>query len=200
MGIGGNGLGQVRRQFKEVGILADALLAHLGAHAEDVGDEVQILDARHVLVQIRVIGDVGDLLFAFQGLGAHGLAVHQDLPAVKLQDPRHGFQRCGLAGAVVADKAVNFPRLNVQAQVIHRFFLPICLGQMFDFQHSVFLRFLLSKFHDQAHLQQVQLLAQLPAQHLVGPFLGAVSGTHIGDAGLLDLLCQLPHLCLGFVI
>ena len=87
----------------------------LGTHAEDVGDEVQVLDARHVFIQVRVIGDVGNHLFTFQGLGAHGLAAHQNLPAVKLQNSRHGFKGGGFTGAVVADKAIDFPRMNVQA-------------------------------------------------------------------------------------
>ena len=172
----------------------------LGTHAEDVGDEVQVLDARHVFIQVRVIGDVGNHLFTFQGLGAHGPAVHQNLPAVKLQNSRHGFKCGGLAGAVVADKAIDFPRMNVQAQVIHRLFLPIGLCQMFDFQHSDFLRVLLLKLHDQAHLQRVQLLTQLPVQQLIGLLPGAVPGTHIGDAGLLNFFCQRQHLRLGFVI
>ena len=127
VGIGGNGLGQVRRQLKEVSVLADALLPGLGVYTKNVRNEVQVLDARHVLVQVRIVGNVGHIPLAVQRLGADGLAVHDDFPGVKLQNARHCLEGGGLAGAVVADKAVDLPCPDVQAQVVHRFFLSVGL-------------------------------------------------------------------------
>ena len=139
VGIGGDGLGQILRQLEPRRIVPDACLAVIGADAEDIRDEVQVFDAAHKIVQIRVIGDVGQLPLAGQRLRPDGLAVDIDLPRVELQDARHRLQRGGLARAVVSDKAVQLPRLNVQAQVVHRLLLPVGLGQMLDFQHMLHL-------------------------------------------------------------
>ena len=127
MGIGGDGLRQIRRQFKEIGVLANALLPVFGAHAENIGDEIQVLDARHVLIQIGIVGDIGHVPLARNGLGADGLAADHDLAGVKLQDARHRLEGGGLAGAVVSDEAVDLAGLNVQAQIVYRFFLSVGL-------------------------------------------------------------------------
>ena len=128
MGIGGDGLGQVLRQLEKSGVLADAVLPVGSADAEDVRHKVQIFDAGHVVVQVRVIRDIGKGPLALQRLGPDGLAVHIDFPLVELQDTRHGFQGGGLARPVVADEAVNLPRGDVQVQVVHGLFLAVGLG------------------------------------------------------------------------
>ena len=137
VGIGGNGLGQVARQLKGIRVGADTSLPGLGVHAEYVGDEVQIFDAGHVVVQIRIIGDVGHLPLAAQGIGLDGPAVDGDLALVKLQNAHHGFQRGGLAGAVMADEAVDLAGGDVQRQIVHGLLLAVGLGQMLNVQHGV---------------------------------------------------------------
>ena len=61
-------------QLEDVRVVADALLPRVWASdAEYVGDKVQILDAGHVVVQVGVIGDVGQLPLAGQGIGLDGI-------------------------------------------------------------------------------------------------------------------------------
>ena len=45
MGIGGDGLGQIARQFKEIGIFTDTQLPFSGTDTKNICDEVQIFDA-----------------------------------------------------------------------------------------------------------------------------------------------------------
>ena len=52
---------------KRVGVPADALAAaDAASDAENVRDEVQILDTRHVLVQVGIVRDIGDFPLAVQ--------------------------------------------------------------------------------------------------------------------------------------
>ena len=136
VGVGGDGLSQIVRQLEAGGVVVDALLAHLGADAEDVSDEVEIPDAGHIVVQVGVIGDISQLPLAGDGVGADGLAADGDLPGVELQDAHHGAEGGGLTGAVVADEAVNFAGGDVQGQIVHGFLFTIDLGQMLDVQHN----------------------------------------------------------------
>ena len=133
--VASDGLGQVVGQFKGVRVAADALLPLALADAENVRHKVQVLDAAHKVVQVRVVGYVGNFALAGQRIVLDGHAVHPDLAAVKLQNAAAGLDGGGLACAVVADKAVDLALFDVQAQIIHRFFLSVELGQMFDFKH-----------------------------------------------------------------
>ena len=45
MGIGGDGLGQIARQFKEIGIFTDTQLPFSNTDTKNICDEVQIFDA-----------------------------------------------------------------------------------------------------------------------------------------------------------
>ena len=137
VGVGGNGLGQIVRQLEPRRVVPDADLPVGGADAEDVGDEIQVLDAAHKVVQVGVVGDVGNLPLAGQRLILDGLTVNGDLPRVELQNAHHRLQRGGLARAVMSDKAVDLAGPDVQAQIIHSPFLAVGLGQMLDFQHNI---------------------------------------------------------------
>ena len=135
MGVGGNGLRQIVSQFKQIRVFADTLLPLLRSHAEDIGDKVQILAAGHVVVQIRVVGDIGQLSFACQGVCLYRYAVDGDLSLFKGQDTHHSLQGGGLACAVVADKAVDLTGGDVQAQIVHRLLFAVALGQMLNIKH-----------------------------------------------------------------
>ena len=137
VGVGGDGLRQIAGQLEGVRIGADALPPGLGVHAEHVGDEVQVLDARHVIVQVGVVGDIGQQALAGQRVGLDGLAADGDLALIELQDAHHGFQGGGLACAVVSDKAVDLAGGDVQRQVVHGLLLAVGLGQMLNVQHGV---------------------------------------------------------------
>jgi len=112
-----------------------------GIHAENVRNEVQIPDTRHVLVQVWIVRDIGDFPLAFQRLFPNGIAADVNFSRVKLQNARHGFQRRGLARAVVADEAVNLTGTDVQVQVVHSLLFPVGFCQMFNVQHIVPLLF-----------------------------------------------------------
>ena len=128
VGIGGNGLDQIGGQLKALGQRLNTFLTHIGGNAEDVAHEVEILHAGHEIVQIGIIGDVGDAFLAGNGIGLDGNAVNGDFAAVELQNAHNAFQRGGLAGAVVADEAVKLAGLNVQGQIVHGLFLAVGLG------------------------------------------------------------------------
>ena len=136
VGIGGDGLRQIARQLEKLRVFPDTRLPRGGVHAEHIGDEAQILDAGHVVVQIRVVGDVRQLPLAAQRVGSDGAAAHGDLAAVELQDPHRRLQRGGLSRAVVTDEAVDLPRRDVQRQIVHGFFLAVGLGQVLNVQHG----------------------------------------------------------------
>ena len=91
VGVGSDGLRQIGGQFKCIGVFADARLPLICAHAENVGDEIQVLDARHVVVQVGIVRDVGKAPFAFQGIFLDGYPVNGDFSCVKLQNAHHGF-------------------------------------------------------------------------------------------------------------
>ena len=141
VGIGRDGLRQIAGQLKGVRVPADALAPQSGIHAENVRDEVQILDTRHVLVQVGIVRNVGNLPLAFQRLFPNGIAADVNFSRVELQNARHGFQRRGLARAVVADEAVNLTGTDVQVQVVHSLLFPVGFCQMFNVQHIVPLLF-----------------------------------------------------------
>ena len=121
--------------------IVDALLPHARLHAEDVSDKVQVLDAAHEVVEVGVVRDVGQTVLGLQRVLADGDAVDIDLALVKVQDADRGFQGRGLAGAVVADEAVDLARRDVQAQIVYGDLVAEGFCQMFDTQHGAFLQY-----------------------------------------------------------
>ena len=130
-------LTEIARELKCVGIRLDARPALRSRDAEDVGNEVQVLDAAHEIVQVRVVRDVGKQLLAGQRLGLDGVPADRDLARVKLQDADGRLERRRLAGAVVADEAVDLARRDVQAQIVDGLFLTISLGKVLNIEHGV---------------------------------------------------------------
>ena len=61
-------LTEIARELECVGIRLYARPALRGRDAENVGNEVQVLDAAHEIVQIRIVRDVGEQLLAGQRL------------------------------------------------------------------------------------------------------------------------------------
>ena len=133
--IGRDGLGKVVRQRKKLGILADARLPRFRLHAEDVGDKIEVLDARHKLVEVGVIRDVGEHLLAGDGIVLNGMSADGDRPRVKLLDANDGLERCGLARAVVPDEAVNLARRDVERQIVHSLLLAEGFAQVVNIEH-----------------------------------------------------------------
>ena len=130
-------LTEIARELECVGIRLYARPALRGRDAENVGNEVQVLDAAHEIVQIRIVRDVGEQLLAGQRLGLDGVPADRDLARVKLQDADGRLERRRLAGAVVADEAVDLARRDVQAQVVDGPFLAVGLGKMLNVEHDV---------------------------------------------------------------
>ena len=112
------------------------------SHAEDVGDKIEVLDARHKLVEVGVIRDVGEHLLAGDGILLNGMSADGDRPRVELLDTDDGFERCGLARAVVADEAVDLARRDVKRQIVHSLLLAEGFGQVVNVEHKVFPLFL----------------------------------------------------------
>ena len=146
VGVRRDGLRKVARQLEEVRVLADTLLTRAFLHAEDVGDKIEVLDARHKLVEVGVIRDVGEHLLAGDGFVLNGVPADHDPAGIELLDTDDRFERRGLARAVVADKAVDLPRRDVERQIIHGFLFAEGLGQVFNIEHKVPPLFFLQPF------------------------------------------------------
>jgi len=139
VGIAGDGLCQILRQFKQLGVLMNARFPVGLGHAENVGNEIEIFDAREKLVQVRIVGNVGQYLLAGDGIPAKGRAVDGDLAGVEGQNTAAGLDGGGFTCPVVADKAVDLAGEDVERQVVHGLLFSVGFGQMLDFQHSSFL-------------------------------------------------------------
>ena len=126
------------RDLHRVAQLGDALLALLHGHAVDVAHEVEVLDAREELVEVRVVGDVGHDLLALKRLLLDGHAVDEDLALGEVEDAAAGLDGRGLAGAIVAEEAIDLARLDVQRQVVDGLvaLFAILLGVVVDSQHK----------------------------------------------------------------
>ena len=98
-------------------------------HTEDVGDKIEVLDARHKLVEVGVIRDVGEHLLAGDGIVLNGVPADRDPAGIELLDADDRLERRGLARAVVADEAVDLPWRDVERQIIHGFLFAEGLGQ-----------------------------------------------------------------------
>ena len=136
VGVGGHRLGQIVCQLKGVGQTPDALPPFPGADSEDISHKIQKLDACHELVQIGIVRDISQLRLAGERILLHGSAVHIDLAAVVLQNAAACLDGRGFARPVVADKAGDLSRADVQGQVVHRPLLPVDFCQVLDSQHS----------------------------------------------------------------
>ena len=122
MRISGNRRTEIAGNLEHRRIFFDSCVARVGGNAEDVSDEIQILDTGHKFVQIGIIGNIcGDLL-CLHGVLPHGDAVDEDIPLREIEDAARRFERGRLAGAVMADKAIDIARLDIQAQIIHSAF------------------------------------------------------------------------------
>ena len=117
MGIGGDEIPQGRRDLKCFCVLLDPLLPVLCPNGKDIGNEIQILNACKVLIQIRVIRDVGNLALAGKGVFPYILSANLYGPGIKVLNAGDTFECGRFPCTIVANKSVNIPRRNVQAQV-----------------------------------------------------------------------------------
>ena len=108
----------------------------LFTHIIDICHEVQILQARQVFIQIRIVRDVGRDLFAFQRLCLHIVSSDLDLADLEIQDAHDRADRCTLTGAVMPDKAENISALHRQAHAVTGLLiLSVNLGVVVDLQY-----------------------------------------------------------------
>ena len=139
VGVGRNRLPEIAGQIERVRVAADPLRALGRSHAVHVGYEIQVFRTAHILVQVRIVRDIGELLLAGDGIGLDRGPVDQDFSRVKAQDPGHGAQGRRFAGAVVPDETEDLPRRNVQTQVVDGFFGAVGFGQVRNIQHRFIL-------------------------------------------------------------
>lgn len=133
----GNRQCQVIGHTQEPAVIPDALRPVLPTDAVDVGHKIQVLDPSQKLIQIRIVRHVGKLPFTADGIRPDGFPINQNLPLVKAQDTAAGLQRGGLPCAVVSDKTEDFPRRNVQRQVIHSLFVTVAFCEVFNSKHMI---------------------------------------------------------------
>ena len=141
VGVGGHQIPQYGIDSKVLRLSSDALLPRLCGHPIDVRQEIQVLNACQVLIDVRIVRNIGRHLFTGHRLGAHVFAVHQNLPLVEVVDSHHRLYGSGLPGPVVPDETVDVARPHCERQIRHRglaAFVSLC--QVFDFQHFPSLR------------------------------------------------------------
>ena len=114
MGVAGNGAAQILGQVKGPGIEPHPLLPLPGGDAIQIGDKVQILDAAHEFIEIRIVGKEGGDRLGCHRVGADVVAVNGDGSLGEAHYPRHRPEGGGLARAVVSDEAAQLPRGDVQ--------------------------------------------------------------------------------------
>ena len=132
-----DGLREVSSQPEHIGIFMYALAAVVSADAENIRDEVQIFYSRHVFIEVGIVGDIGYDFFSGERVIFYRDAVYCYLTLVEQQNADNGFERCGLARAVVADEAVYLAGRDMQRQVVNSLFLAVGFGQVFDVKHNV---------------------------------------------------------------
>ena len=123
-------------ELKALGKLGDALGAYIGRHLEDVGKVGEVLDSRHELVDVGVVGDIGDEALCCHGVARNVDAAHADAAPV---DALHAHDRAdegGLASAVMADETIDIAGLNRERDVAHRYGFPVTLLVMIDSENG----------------------------------------------------------------
>ena len=101
------------------GIACDTLLPLSLRNAEHVRNEIDVLHARQIIVQLRIVRDVGCNCFAGHRLFLHRHAADADFPFLKAQCADCRADRGRLSRAVVADKTVNVPRINAEGKPVY---------------------------------------------------------------------------------
>jgi hypothetical protein len=64
------------------------------------------------------------------------MAVYRNLAFVEIENADNGFERRRLAGAVVAYEAADHAGFNVQAEIVHGFFIAVAFGKSVDVEHE----------------------------------------------------------------
>ena len=130
--VAGDGARERVRELEAARELLDARLAVADGDLEDVGDEREILQARHEVVDVGVVGYVGAEPLRRDGVGGDVDTRHADAAAV---DGLHAHDRAderGLARAVMADEAVDVARFNGEGEVAHGDGVAVALLEMGD--------------------------------------------------------------------
>ena len=135
VGICRHRLRKVLGEPENIGVSAYALLAVGLAHTVDISHEVQVFHAGKIVVQLRIIGYVGNYLFALERFFLYRHTVDKNIAAVKLQYPAGRLDGRGLARAVMADEGVDIAGRDLKAQVIHHGLAVVAFCEVPDFQH-----------------------------------------------------------------
>ena len=91
MGVCPDRLRKVLRQAKGIAVLPDALHPLCGAYTKDIRNKIKVLDAGHILVQLRVIRQVGQAALAFQRVIPYRNTVHINFAGIELLDAAAAF-------------------------------------------------------------------------------------------------------------
>ena len=126
---------EVLGNLQTLGELGDACRACVGGYLKDVGDVGEVLDARHEVVDVGVIRHVGDLALCRDGVSRYVDAADADRARIDGLDAGDGADERCLAGAVVANEAVDVAGLDGERQVTYGEFLAVALLVMGDLEN-----------------------------------------------------------------
>ena len=105
--VGANGLCQIFCDFKQIGISADPFLPFPLRNSVNIRDKIEIADSGEKIVKIRIVRNIGQFLFAGDGLFADRKPADFHAALLEAEDTAAAFYGRGFTGPVMSDKAEN---------------------------------------------------------------------------------------------
>ena len=115
----------------------DLFLERLARDAAELTDELEVLRAGEIRIEVRFFGDVADLRLVLDRRTIHRLTVEQQLTGGRFEqarDHRHGGR---LARSVGPEQAENLTGLDGEVHALHRRNAGIVLSEVPRFEHGV---------------------------------------------------------------
>ena len=94
------------------------------AYVKNIRDEIQVLYAGKIFIEIRVIRYISSNLFAFHRLILNGMTVYQDLAFGEIKHTHNRTYSGGFTGTVVTYETVYISALNMKRYIIGSFLIP----------------------------------------------------------------------------
>ena len=119
-----------------MGELLYAPRALVGGHLEDVRKVGKVLHAGHELVDVGVVGHIGERALRCDGIAHHVVPADLDRAAFKALRSHDGADERCFAGAVMANEAVDVSRFHGEREVAHGDFVAIALLEIANGQDA----------------------------------------------------------------
>ena len=136
MRIGGDGIVQPVRDLECLGEACHPFPSLGLRHLINVCDEMDVLRAGEVIVDVGIVRYVGEFALASDRVAPDGLAIDQDVAILKIEHTHGTADGRGFPRAIVTDEAVYLTGFHLQAQAVYRQRLArIGFRKISEFQH-----------------------------------------------------------------